>query len=94
MSVDLSTQTQFDSCGACVVVSTQTDSTGKGKQTYLATGGTLTISSASQVSVMGTLSNVTFQHVNIDPVTFHSTKADDCVTALTSGTFKVTPTVH
>jgi hypothetical protein len=91
--IDLSTQSQFDSCGACVLVSTQTDGTGQGKQTYIATSGTLAITQASQIYMAGTLSNVTFQHVNIDPVTFHSTKADDCVSALTSGTFRATPTV-
>jgi hypothetical protein len=82
--IDLSTQSQASTCGACVVLSAST-------QTYLATSGTLTLSVAPPVppisssSIYATLSNVTFQHVTIDGQSGISTPAPDgCTTALTS----------
>ncbi len=65
----------YATCGLCVLV--QTDSSGGSPtDTYMATGGSVTITSL-QPTLAGTLDNVTFTHVNIDPNTFESTSAGD-----------------
>jgi hypothetical protein len=92
--IDLSTQNQTSTCGACVVLYTQLGSNSlpsASTQTYLATGGTLSLSVAPAVppssssSVSATLSNVTFEHVTVDGQSGVSTPAPDgCTTTLTS----------
>ena len=85
-NIDLSGQSQYETCGACVLVLTQVATDGSAQQLYLATAGTLTITAVTP-NITGTMSNVTFQHVTIDPNTSISTKADDCPTSVTSASF-------
>src|ERR1022692_1454773 len=85
-NIDLSGQSQFKTCGACVLVLARVGTDGSAQQIYLATAGTLTITAVSP-NITGTMSNVTFQHVTIDPNTTISTRVDDCVTSVTSASF-------
>ena len=90
-NIDLSGQSQFKTCGACVLVLARVGTDGSAQQIYLATAGTLTITAVSP-NITGTMSNVTFQHVTIDPSTTISTRVDDCVTSVTSASFNTTVT--
>jgi hypothetical protein len=85
-NIDLSGQSQYETCGACVFVLTQVGMDGSAQQVYLATAGTLTITAVSP-NITGMMSNVTFQHVTIDPNTTISTRVDNCVTSVTSASF-------
>lgn len=65
----------YATCGLCVLVLTDS-SGGSPTDTYMATGGSVTITSL-QPTLTGTLDNVTFTHVSIDPNTFESTSVGD-----------------
>ena len=79
-----------DTCGACVSV--WADATQQSREDYFATGGTLQLTSVSQTSVAGMLTNVTFAHVNIDEQSLATTPhPDGCTSALTSFSFSGTP---
>jgi hypothetical protein len=66
---------------------------------YIAKSGTLKLTATPMLPLSGTsrltgtLTNVVFQHVNINPTTFVTTKIDDCTVTLPSATFDsvVTP---
>jgi hypothetical protein len=87
----------FATCGLCVRLFTNVTSTGDVGDTYMATGGTVTIAAAGTANgstLSGSLSNVQFRHVNIDPVTGNTTlAANSCSTALTNATFSATVTI-
>ena len=97
-NIDLSTENQYQTCDACVLIWTQVTQTGSGSaamvnigQFYLATSGTLNITSVSP-NVTGTLMNAQFTHVTIDNSgtmpTFKSTPANDgCTSMVTSASF-------
>jgi hypothetical protein len=97
-NIDLSTENQYQTCDACVLIWTQVTQTGSGSaamtnigQFYLATSGTLNITSVSP-NVTGTLQNAQFTHVTIDNSgtmpTYKSTPANDgCTSMVTSASF-------
>ena len=76
-------EAQFATCAACVLLFADVDPTGATDpaQTYLATGGTITLTSVEN-RLTATLSNDTFQHVNIDESSFESTPASNCQSTL------------
>lgn len=76
-------EAQFATCAVCVLLFADVDPTGATDpaQTYLANGGTITLTSV-EGRLTATLSNVTFQHVNIDEDTFESTPASSCQSTL------------
>ncbi len=79
---------QYSSCGICLRLFTNI--TGSGSQAmsadqYFATGGSVTLTSISGSNFAGSLSNVTLQHVTIDPTTFTSTVVGDCTSTISSG---------
>ena len=100
-SIDLSSQSDYATCGACVMTVVDADTNQAATKslielgpTYIATSGTLgltTVAAFPAVStsrVTGTLSNVVFTHVNIDPVTGATTSAGDgCKFTVTSVAF-------
>lgn len=74
----------YATCGLCVLVLTDT-SGGSATDTYMATGGTVTIDTISPTTISGSLSNVTFTHVTIDANTFESTPVGDgCNSSISS----------
>ncbi len=76
-------------CGLCLSLQIAPGDTGP----YIATGGTVTITSVTP-NLAGTVSDVTFQHVDVDPDTFVSTPAPDaCVSALAAMSFDSVVTV-
>lgn len=81
----------FATCGVCVLLFTQVDTKNMTQgPTYLATGGTVKITSVNG-TLAATVSNVTFEHVQIDPDTYESTPdADMCQSAITSVAFSDT----
>jgi hypothetical protein len=96
MSVDLSTQKDFQSCGACVIFSMAFNADASAVlpavQTFVAVSGTLTVTAVPAFPATatsrfsGTLSNAVFQHVSLDELGM-ATKVDDCQLALTSLAF-------
>ncbi len=95
----------YATCGLCVLIyanATFDSSTGDltgADQYYLATGGSVTITSvadntAGTGTLTGTLNNITFDHVTIDSTTFTSTPVgDSCESMITSMPFTAPVTV-
>jgi hypothetical protein len=100
-SIDLSTQSNLQSCGACVFMVMNADTTNPQNveeiqlgPDYVATSGTLDLTQVPAVPatttsrISGTLSNVVFEHMNVDSTTFATTPAaDGCRFTLSSATF-------
>jgi hypothetical protein len=95
MSISLTGQSDFATCGACVFFHPgYRDNTPlKNQPNYVATSGTLNLTAVPSASgsgmLTGTLSNVTFEHIMIDP-DYKTTKVDDCTITLTSASINVT----
>jgi hypothetical protein len=66
----------FESCGTCVLIDAAIDSQGHPQQTYLATAGTVNITSIKP-SITGTMSNLSLVKVNIDSTSYVSTPVND-----------------
>jgi hypothetical protein len=80
----------FDTCGACVLVFADIDQTNGPAAYYMPTAGTLDVTSTT-TNLTGTLTNVTLQHVDIDPDSLATTpNADGCTTTITSMQFDTT----
>jgi len=81
-------EANYATCGVCVLLLADVNTTsGAPGSLYMATGGTVNITSVSP-NITGTLSNMTFVHVDIDSTTFQSTpNADNCPSAITSLSF-------
>jgi hypothetical protein len=80
----------FATCGVCVLLATNATADGH-EDDYMATGGTVTITAAGTAvggTLSGTLTNVQFHHVTIDPQTGETTQAaDTCTSAMSNATF-------
>jgi hypothetical protein len=80
----------YATCGVCVRILTDATQTDYADD-YLATAGTINITSvgtATGQTLAATVTNLTFQHVNIDPNTFESTPAGDtCNSAMSNVNF-------
>ncbi len=77
----------YETCGACVLMYANADS--EDGQVYMATGGTLTLTSV-EGRFTGSLSDFTFEHVTVNENTFHSTPVGDgCVSKIGSASFDV-----
>lgn len=84
----------YATCGTCIFLRADLDADTGTSQTYMATGGTVTITSVSP-NLTGTLSDLTFEHVEVDPTTYVSTPVGDgCVSALTSLSFDAPVTIR
>jgi hypothetical protein len=88
MSISLTGQSDFSTCGACVLFHPKYNDGVeiRAQPNYIATGGTLNITAVPNGAagkLTATLSNVTFEHVMID-TSFKTTKLDDCTVTLTS----------
>lgn len=85
----------LDSCGACIY--SLTDYTQNGPSAdpfYVATAGTLNLTSVSTTSVAGSLSNVTLTHSTVDTSSGATTAAaDGCASNLASVSFSAVPTM-
>ena len=86
-------EANYETCGACVLLRTDCDdNTGQGcdpatAPVYMATGGTINIIELSP-NLKVDLSNVTFDHVDIDENTFASTPHRDmCTSGIVSASF-------
>ena len=79
----------YGTCGLCVLVYANGQN-----DPYMATGGTVTFTSF-QGTFAGTLSNMTFTHVAIDPNSFQSTPVgDNCNTSIPSLSFSSSVTTQ
>ncbi|MEZ4366017.1 MAG: hypothetical protein R2939_06990 [Kofleriaceae bacterium] len=73
----------YATCGVCVTIQADITQDAVGS-VYMATGGSVTINSISP-TFSATASNLTFEHVTIDPQTFQSTPVGDgCNSSITS----------
>jgi hypothetical protein len=89
MTISLTAQSDFSTCGACVLFHPMYNDGVeiRAQPNYIATSGTLTLTAVPNGApgqLTGTLSNVTFQHVMIESSTFKTTKIDNCTITLTS----------
>src|SRR5262245_25302104 len=76
-------------CGLCVSIYENLDAQGNPRGFYIATSGTVTLTSVAGV-LAGTATNLKFRHVNIDETTFVSTPhADGCLSAIDHVAFNV-----
>ncbi len=84
-------ETAYDSCAACALIVADY-AQGAMPQVYLANAGSMTLTSVSTTSMAGSLSNVTFRHVDIADQTYATTdNADGCTSTLTSVSFTAVP---
>lgn len=82
----------FETCGACVSIQPDYTDNGPADDQYIAVGGTLNLTSATATSLAGNLSNVTFQHVNVDQSSLATTPhPDGCMATLDSVAFSAMP---
>jgi hypothetical protein len=84
-------QLNYASCGVCVRLVTNSAEDGSSEDDYMATGGTVTVSAVGDAvgeTLTFALSNLTFEHVTIDGMTYNSTPAGDgCTTTISGATF-------
>jgi hypothetical protein len=95
-AVDLASQDDLQTCGACVLIIAHADTTFpplKAGDDYIATSGTLKLTTVPTLPldatsrVAGTLTNAVFEHVKINASSFVTTKLDDCTIKISSATF-------
>ena len=82
-------ESNYGTCGACVLiyVDLDPDANFMDDGVYMATGGTMNLMTLTP-NIKGTLSNVSFTHVTIDPDNnFVSTPVGDCDSMITSMAF-------
>jgi len=82
-------ETNYETCGACVLIYVDLDPDNEFADdgVYMATGGTINLTSLSP-NIRGTLSNVSFTHVTVDPDNnYRSTPVGDCDSTLMSMAF-------
>jgi hypothetical protein len=97
---NLSGQTDFMTCGTCVLIAAHCNncdlSTGTGVGSwYMATGGSLNLTTFTQTSLSGTLTNASLMHVTINFSNGATSPASDgCSTHIASATFSVALTQH
>jgi hypothetical protein len=88
-------EAQYRDCGACVRVFTDvnldTGESADGDTSYMATGGTLTLEAISEAQLKGSVSNVTFTHVNIAADFTSTPHPDGCSGNLGSLEFDIDP---
>lgn len=77
---------QYADCGVCVLILADVSTQGAPGSLYMATGGTVNITQVSP-NITGTLSNVTFTHVQIDDQANSTPDPDGCPSAITSASF-------
>jgi hypothetical protein len=83
----------YATCGACLfVMANNTTDLADPNGVYLASAGTLTITSLSP-NVTGSVDNLVLQHVTIDGTTLDTTAVGDCTTTITHADFDVPATV-
>jgi hypothetical protein len=81
----------YETCGVCVRLFTDFNGTQFTDAGYFATGGTVTITQVSP-NFIGSVSNITMEHVEVDATTFASTPhADGCTTSVTAASWDVVP---
>jgi len=82
-------ETNYETCGACVLIYVDLDPDNEFQDdgVYMATGGTINIMTTTP-NLKGTLSNVGFTHVTVDPNNnYHSTPVGDCDATVMSMAF-------
>lgn len=84
-------QLDYATCGTCIRLVTNAAEDGSSEDDYMVTGGTLTVTALGDAvgeTLTLAMSNLTFEHVTIDPDTFESTPVGDgCTTAISGATF-------
>lgn len=88
-------EANYATCGVCLRMFTDLHMQGSdiaSTDDYFATAGTVTLSTITGNTFSGTLSNVTFQHVNIGS-DFTSTPVGDCTSTMSAGTMNAPLTV-
>jgi hypothetical protein len=81
-------ETSWEDCGVCVRVEADYDGGPSFTDHYMATGGTVNLTSVDG-RITGTITNVTFRHivVNMGPPETSMPHADGCMSLIVSGTF-------
>jgi hypothetical protein len=82
-------ESNYETCGACVLIYVDLDPDNEFMDdgVYMATGGTINLMTLTP-NIKGTLSNVSFTHVTIDPDNnYHSTPVGDCDSMMMSMAF-------
>lgn len=83
-------QLDFETCGVCVTIGTNATQTGYDDD-YMVTGGSVTVTAVGDAvgeTLTFSVSNLQFQHVNIDPQTGATTAVGDgCTTSISNATF-------
>lgn len=95
-------EANYSSCGLCALIFADTAMDAMGNpdlslfdqnRTYFQSGGSITLDNVPQLgdpephTLSGSISNVTFDHVNIDMSNYDSTPVGDCTTSITSLAF-------
>ncbi len=83
----------YATCGICVRLFTNLTMSGSNllfTDQYFASSGTVTLTSTSGTTFTGSFSNLTLDHVTIDPNTNQSTPIDHCTATVTSGDMSAT----
>lgn len=84
-------ETNYATCGACILAMTDFTQDGATGDPYLATAGTLTLDMVSPTLMKGTLKDIGFTQVFIDPDTAEShVHPDGCSASMTSLAFEAT----
>lgn len=84
-------ETTFDTCGLCGFIYTNVDGSGNVAAQYFWNAGTVTLTSVTPTTFSGSLQNIQYREVNIDPSTFATTDAPDgCKSSIGSASFSVT----
>lgn len=82
----------YGTCGVCVTLLTDFTGSGFADDGYLATAGSVTITSVSP-NFAGSVSGIEFEHITLD-ANFNSTPhADGCTSAMAAASFDVTPSL-
>jgi hypothetical protein len=76
----------LNSCGLCVVIFTDQGSDGKATDLYVANAGSVTLTQATGANLVGSVANLTFQHIDFD-ANDDQVIVDDCSSTITSGSF-------
>jgi hypothetical protein len=85
-------EAQFSSCGACIVAATDVSQAGPTGDPYLATGGTLELTSVGPNKMSGKVTNLQLTHVTIDMQSGVSTPhTDGCKSTLGELAFDAVP---
>ena len=84
----IASEANYATCGACIRIYTDTDSSGNGVDDYYQTAGSLVITgfttgdASTPSTITGSISGLALEHVTINSSTYESTAVGDCETTV------------